>query len=249
MIVFRDLTASEVECRVASVHHNSTTGRSGLQIIIYKDARVDMSILDHTVGPENWQREHYTCNDNVYCKIGIKCNDEWVWKSDCGAESNAAKEKGESSDSFKRAGINWGIGRELYTAPFIWIDDTKCNIVPSGRADKNGKPVYECKDKFEVSLFTVQDKKIVELDITNTSTNRLVFSYRKNDKRKVKKLGECSGDWSVFQKCSHCGATVKNDYADATIEKLGKVYCPDCIAAIREVQRKKKNETAEIENG
>ena len=108
MIVFRDLTASEVECRVASVHHNSTTGRSGLQNIIYKDARVDMSILDHTVGPENWQREHYTCNDNVYCKIGIKCNDEWVWKSDCGAESNAAKEKGESSDSLSGQGQTGG---------------------------------------------------------------------------------------------------------------------------------------------
>ena len=57
----------------------------------------------------------------------------WVWKWDCGTESNTEKEKGEASDSFKRACVNWGIGRELYTAPQIWItcDDKEWN---------NGKP-------------------------------------------------------------------------------------------------------------
>jgi hypothetical protein len=99
-----------------------------------------MNILDETVGAENWQREHYECKGNLFCRVGIAVPHtvehgvmyEWVWKSDCGVESNTKVQKGEASDSFKRACFNWGIGRELYTAPFIWVNADKCNI-------KNGK--------------------------------------------------------------------------------------------------------------
>ncbi|NOW12590.1 hypothetical protein B0H35_000004 [Clostridium acetobutylicum] len=45
----------------------------------------------------------------------------WISKQDVGTESNTEKEKGQASDSFKRACFNFGIGRELYTSPFIWI--------------------------------------------------------------------------------------------------------------------------------
>lgn len=157
---FRDLRADEIECRVQSVKQN------GLVLLLYKDARVDMNILDETVGPERWQREHYECKGNLFCRVGIcvdTTNDErifpeWVWKSDCGTESNTEAQKGEASDSFKRACFNWGIGRELYTSPFIWIPAEKCNI-------NNGK----CYDKFEVEKISIKDKKIVGLSIINTS--------------------------------------------------------------------------------
>ena len=76
--------------------------------MLYKDARCDMNILDETVGAESWQREHYECKGNMYCKVGIWCDAQWVWKSDCGTESNTEAEKGEASDSFKRACVNWG---------------------------------------------------------------------------------------------------------------------------------------------
>jgi hypothetical protein len=112
---FRKLNADEIEVRVGRVTDK------GAQLLLYKDARCDMNILDETVGSENWQREHYECKGNLFCRVGIKCGDEWIWKSDCGAESNTEKEKGESSDSFKRACTNWSLGRELYTSPFIWI--------------------------------------------------------------------------------------------------------------------------------
>lgn len=158
---FRDLRADEIECRVQSVKAN------GLVLLLYKDARVDMNILDETVGPERWQREHYECKGNLFCKVGIVCetknNDrifpEWVWKSDCGVESNTEAQKGEASDSFKRACFNWGIGRELYTSPFIWIPAAKCNII-------DGK---KCYDKFEVEKIAIVNKKIVGLSIINTS--------------------------------------------------------------------------------
>lgn len=152
---FRDLTADEIECRVQSVKQN------GLVLLLYKNARCDMNILDETVGAENWQREHYECKGNLFCRVGILTSsgdERWVWKSDCGVESNTEAQKGEASDSFKRACFNWGIGRELYTAPFIWIPAKKCNI-------NNGK----CYDKFAIEKIIIEDKKITAISIVNTS--------------------------------------------------------------------------------
>ena len=163
-ITFRDLKADEIECRIAQVKE------SGLSLLLYKNARCDMNILDETVGIDGWQREHYECKGNLFCRIGIKFGDEWIWKSDCGTESNTEKQKGEASDSFKRAGFNWGIGRELYTAPFIWITPNNFNI-----KEKNNKKV--CCDKFVVFHIKIEDKRIVELGIFNQNTNQEVFTY------------------------------------------------------------------------
>jgi hypothetical protein len=159
---FRDLRADEVECRIGQVNKQG----KGLTILLYKDARCDMNILDETVGAENWQREHYECKGNMYCKVGVLCDAQWVWKSDCGTESNTEAEKGEASDSFKRACVNWGIGRELYTSPFIWIPADKCRI-------ENGK----CYDKFTVKEIVIENKTIVGLAILNG--NNLVYAFGK----------------------------------------------------------------------
>lgn len=178
---FRNLRADEIECRVQSVKKN------GLILLLYKNARCDMNILDETVGAENWQREHYDCKGNLFCRVGIRCDavkyreangdtgiaPEWVWKSDCGTESNTEAQKGEASDSFKRACFNWGIGRELYTAPFIWIPATMCNI--EEKQDNRGKTIYVCYDKFEVDSITIENKKITDLSIINTSTKERCF--------------------------------------------------------------------------
>ena len=159
---FRDLRADEVECRIGQVNKQG----KGLTLLLYKDARCDMNILDETVGAENWQREHYECKGNMYCKVGIFCDGQWVWKSDCGTESNTEAEKGEASDSFKRACVNWGIGRELYTSPFIWIPSDKCRI-------DNGK----CYDKFTVKEIVIENKVIVGIAILNG--NNLVYTFGK----------------------------------------------------------------------
>lgn len=169
---FRDLTADEIECRVQSVKQN------GLVLLLYKNARCDMNILDETVGMGNWQREHYECKGNLFCRVGIWCDNvdgsappAWVWKSDCGTESNTEAQKGEASDSFKRACFNWGIGRELYTAPFTWIPAEKCNI-------KDGK----CYDKFEVEKIIIENKRITALAIWNTTKNCRAFVWQKEQK-------------------------------------------------------------------
>lgn len=167
MCKFRDLRADEIECRIQSVKQN------GLVLLLYKDARVDMNILDETVGSSNWQREHYECKGNLFCRVGIKETDiktlekEWVWKSDCGTESNTEAQKGEASDSFKRACFNWGIGRELYTAPFTWIPADKCDI-------NNGK----CYDKFVVEKIIIENKRITALAIYNTTKKCRAFVWQ-----------------------------------------------------------------------
>ena len=174
---FRPLRASEIDCRVAMVKYTEKT--KGVSLLLYKDARCDMRILDETVGMENWQREHYECKGNLFCKVGIKCGDEWVYKSDCGVESYTEKEKGESSDSFKRACVNFGIGRELYTAPFIWIDGEKVNIKDSGRKDQRGNPIYTTYDRFEVEKIIIEKGEITALAVKNITKNCRAFIWQK----------------------------------------------------------------------
>ena len=155
MCKFRDLRADEIDIRVRTV------SEKGVTLLLYKDARVDMDILDETVGSGNWQRTHEVINGNLFCNVGIKLDGEWIYKQDVGVESYTEKEKGQASDSFKRACVNWGIGRELYTAPFIWIKAGDVNITK----DKNGKPTTN--DKFFVSKIAIKDKKIVGIAIRN----------------------------------------------------------------------------------
>ena len=206
MCKFRDLRADEIECRVQSCKKN------GLILLLYKDARVDMNILDETVGASNWQREHYECKGNLFCKVGIWIADKWIWKSDCGTESNTEAQKGEASDSFKRACFNWGIGRELYTSPFVWIPADKCNIVDGNK----------CYDKFEVKSIEIVDKKIVALEIVNTNTKSVVFTYGQTPKQQVSVMPQ------EMIYCTECGAAVSENMAARTQKAFGVVLCKEC---------------------
>ena len=198
MVKFRPLRADEVDLRV-----DRYTSR-GAVLLCYKDARCDMRILDETVGAENWQREHYECKGNLFCRVGIKTDDGWAWKADCGTESYTEKEKGESSDSFKRACFNWGIGRELYTAPFIWIKTDDVNLKPKGTG-------YTTYDRFACTYMRVEDGKIVALNIENTTKRKTVFVYGTIE------LGKC---------CEVCGKPVADGLAQkCAATNNGHVYC------------------------
>ena len=156
--MFRDLKSDEIDVRI------STVSDKGISLLLYKDARVDQNILDEKYKPFGWQRDHKELKGNIYCGISIydKEKQQWVTKWDCGKESFTEAEKGEASDSFKRAGFNWGIGRELYTSPFIWIPAEKCNI-------EEDKGKITCKDKFVVEAIQITDKVITGLAIKNLS--------------------------------------------------------------------------------
>lgn len=161
---FRALKESEIDVRVATVTEK------GVSLLLYKDARCDMNILDEAVGPMNWQRSHTRDNANCIVSIWDEDKKQWISKEDTGTESFTEKEKGQASDSFKRACFNWGIGRELYTAPFIWISKDYCNIKPKG----NNK--WTCTDKFKVEKITYDENKNIDgLSIVNTVMKKRAF--------------------------------------------------------------------------
>jgi hypothetical protein len=169
-IEFRLPNAEEIELRIGTIN------QKGLTLLLYQDARVGMSILDETVGPMNWQRKHELINGNLFCSVGINVNYDndkepyFVWKQDVGVESFTEKEKGQASDSFKRAVVNWGICRCLYSAPFIWVSAEKADI----KQGNNGK--FQCYDKFVVEkIIYDKDRNIMCLSIMNTTKGVRVF--------------------------------------------------------------------------
>lgn len=166
-VEFRTLKANEIDCRVNQINEK------GLTLLLYKDARCDMNILDETVGATNWKRQH--TRDNANCIVSIYDEDkkEWVSKEDTGTESYTEKEKGLASDSFKRACVNWGIGRELYTAPFIYIPAEKTNLYQGSKGN------WLTKDKFCVEAIKYNaEKEIIALLIKNNKGERV---YLKNE--------------------------------------------------------------------
>ena len=171
----RLLLADEIECRVATINEN------GLSLLLFKDARVDQKILDETFTPFGWRRSHQTIDGNLYCTVEIWDEDkeQWVGKQDVGTMSYSEKEKGQASDSFKRACFNWGIGRELYTAPFIWIPAGKVTIQKKG--DK-----FVASDHFSVKEIVYNDRKEIKAIVIVNSRNAVVFSYDADKKQGLK---------------------------------------------------------------
>lgn len=163
----RTLKANEISCRVNQINEK------GLTLLLYKDARVDMDILDETFGSMNWKKEYSRDNKNCTVSVYDETKKEWVSKEDTGVESNSEAEKGLASDSFKRACVNWGIGRSLYTAPFIYIPAEKTKII---RTDK-GK--YITNDKFSVEKIAYNEREEISgISIVNQKKER-VFVWQK----------------------------------------------------------------------
>lgn len=170
---FRDLRADDIEVRIQS------TKKNGVILLLYKNARVDMNILDETVGADNWQNKFYEHKGILFCSLGINTNfadpvspDRWIWKDDAGVESNTEAEKGNASDARKRAGFAWGIGRELYTAPFIWVNAENCKI------DEKNK----CNDKFIVEKILIENKRITAIAIWNLTQKTRCFVWQETKK-------------------------------------------------------------------
>lgn len=161
----RLLRADEIECRVATV------SEKGVSLLLFKDARVDQKILDETFTPFGWRRTHQSIDGNLYCTVEIWDADkkQWIAKQDVGTMSYSEKEKGQASDSFKRACFNWGIGRELYTAPFIWVPAANAKV------QKKGDKYITC-ERFEVKKIGYsQNREINALEIT-ASKGQVVFA-------------------------------------------------------------------------
>lgn len=228
---FRDLKADEIECRVQSVKEN------GLILLLYKDARCDMNMLDEVVGAMNWKREH--TRDNANCIVSIYDEDkkQWVSKEDTGTESYTEAAKGLASDSFKRACFNWGIGRELYTAPFIWVSAACAEI------KKDNKGRLYCNDTFEVTDIVIESKQITKLQIYNTKKKCNAYKYTKSpllNKENNTETAPIEQTEPEPYACEDCGTpfkdmtineqlvTAEKQYMMA-IQSRGRAICKKCF--------------------
>lgn len=222
----RLLRADEIECRVQSVKEN------GFMLLLYKDARCDMKILDELFGVFGWQRKHEVINGNLFCTVSVydKQTGQWIDKQDVGVESYTEKEKGQASDSFKRACFNIGIGRELYTSPFIWI------VNQNDVKNYNGK----------LSVSTTFKVKEIGCDGQREIDHLVIVDNRGNERFRLN--GQAAKDSTIAEKdnhinqdipatpsggevkfyCSNDGDEISERVASYSKEKHGRALCMSC---------------------
>lgn len=218
--MFRLLKADEIEVKVKQIKQN------GSVFLLYKTARTDMALLDETVGPMSWQSDYRVINDNLYAGIGIHGAElGWIWKWDCGVESredgDGNEKKGEASDAFKRAGFKWGIGRELYTAPFIWISS---DVVPTVQMGNSWK-LKNAFAKYSVSKIGYNEKReITMLEIVDDK-GRTVYTHGSKTPIKVAPMAEQTNADVLNNQLKPLSEQAKRDIAGATtLADLTSVY-------------------------
>ena len=220
MTEIRLLRPDEIDARVQRVT------QKGVMLLLYKDARCDMNILDETFGPMGWKREHQLIGERLYCTVSVWDGKQWIAKQDVGTESNTEKEKGQASDSFKRACFNWGIGRELYTAPFIWFN--------TGEADvREGK----CFDGFKVKELQYAGRKIASVTIEDTKTHCIKeFKTDAMDERIGEKIGKVVEQMLVSSK-----SDVKKCMEYYKIKDLSELTYRQYVNVVKQIEKKVKS--------
>lgn len=165
------LKINEIDFRIQSVNKGGYA-----TILAYKDARVDMNRLDAVFGLGFWQRKHTLINGNLFCSVGIwnKEINQWVWVEDVGVESNAEKEKGQASDSFKRACFNLGIGRELYDYPLIQVKLNQDEFIVEGQ---KVKPTFNLKLKEWIWFSQFDENGVLTYLGCKDQNGKLRFQY------------------------------------------------------------------------
>lgn len=226
MKLFRLLRADEIECRVSRITEK------GVVLLLYKTARTDADLLDERFGPERWTNDFKVVDGTLYGGIGIDLGEGFVWKWDAGTESNTEAEKGRASDAFKRAGFKWGLGRELYSAPFTFIPVGKCRIV-------NGK----CYDKFSVADIEYENERISYLRIEKDGATVFEWGGSFPD-------APAKSDEPVL--CADCGRPIRNskkkdgsvwhaeEIAAYTMAGFGRCLCADCGLVAAEKRKEVK---------
>lgn len=235
----RLLKASEIECRVQSVKKSGNG--AGCILLLYKDARCDMKILDEVFGPLGWERDHELIGNNLYCTVSVWDEEKacWIRKQDVGTESNTEKEKGQASDSFKRACFNLGIGRELYTAPFIWI-----NLNTNEYSERNNKLYVNSSVRFKVKSIEYNEaSEISSLEIADTKN---IVRYKLGEK--IAEPTDIPVDLKASDKptahsnnhtdsnglkCVSCGKSVTAKISSFSLSKYHKVLCMDCQKEVK----------------
>lgn len=111
----RPFPVKQIKWRVGATNRDKTKGIA----LAYVDSRMVMQRLDEVCGIGGWQCRYPFPG---CCEIGIRIDDEWIWKANGAGETNIDGEKGQYSDAFKRAAVNFGISRYLYSLPNVWVE-------------------------------------------------------------------------------------------------------------------------------
>lgn len=231
--------ADQIKQRVGSTNYDKTKGL----VLNYIDARDVMDRLDEVVGADKWQTRYKDVKGNLFCGIGIKIGDNWIWKYDAGAESNTEKEKGEASDSLKRAGVQWGIGRFLYDIPARWLaldtyKDSRGETKVKGFNEQELKDYqsrlqsYLNKDVKEPEKPVEPEKPKMEGKII-TPENVDQVPNRNDVKVSAKQLG------LIHVLITQTGDTKERIYKDYGVTSLADLNVMDASALIQELQDKK----------
>lgn len=183
---FRNLKADEIECRIAQIE------KTWCSLLLYKDARCDMNILDETVGIMNWKKEYQLIDGQLFCTISLWDEEkkQWIGKQDVGVESFSQEEKGRASDAQKRSAFCFGIGRELYTAPSIFIIPRK-DMIKKGKDGeffeyKENK--YTTKTRFKVEYIDYDENdNIKDLIIRDDKQNIRFMELSKETEKELNK--------------------------------------------------------------
>lgn len=250
----RTLKANEIECRIGTISNK------GCSLLLYKDARCDMNVLDETFGAMNWKREHTRDNANCIVSIYDENKQEWVSKEDTGKESVGEAEKGLASDSFKRACVNWGIGRELYTSPFIWIMPKNKEMGIKIKAyDKetgeekeelkefyiNDKGKYETKTKFIVEDIGYNDNREINKLVIKDHKGNTRFEMMPIDEQKEKLLNEpitMSTIQKILTLVEEKNADVKNIHNKYGVGQLKDLTMAQGLEAIQILEKQEKKQ-------
>lgn len=231
----RLLKSDEIECRVGTI------SEKGLSLLLYKDARADMKILDETFGAMNWQRQHELIGDNLYCTVRIwdESKNQWIAKMDVGTESYT--EKGQASDSFKRACVSVGIGRELYSAPFIWISAAKTTI-----QKKNDKCITY--DKFKVEKISYNESREISGLVIINQNRQIVYSLFTKETAKNSSIAKfpeenktIDYEQSINRELERTGValdTVLRRYKVQSIQEMSEETCQKAINSLKKTKSK-----------
>lgn len=243
----RLLTKDDIEVKVKKVLDGKAL------LLLYKTARVDMAILDEVFGVFNWCNEYKEIKGNMYCGVGVResADKDFIWKWDCGIESREDEEgnqkKGEASDAFKRACFKVGIGRELYTAPVIYI---RAETVADGKKHKlkDSFAKYTVKEiqyneNREITKLIIVDRKGVQVFPVNKVENP---PAPKEDVEKIKKNNETlqealkDSTLTMEQVKEWVKKKTKKDIEPAKLDD--KIFA-ELITAIKNPKNKKVEET------
>lgn len=241
----RTLRADEIECRIGTINEK------GLSLLLYKDARADMKILDEVFGPMNWQRKHEVIGGSLYCTVSLWDGEkkQWISKMDVGTESYTEKTKGEASDSFKRACVNTGIGRELYTIPFIWIGAGKVRI------EKKSDGKFYTQDKFMVReiSYNEENRVITGLVIVNRDGN-VVYELKAgnaaaevvSDQPKVQESGKAADKvdanaaaiWKELERTGVALDAALERYGVRSLQEMDDATCRKAMNSLKRTKTK-----------